>query len=185
MISNHATLTAELLSYYLRIWQTPPAPMPSTEEIERLREQNWQRVNEITKWFYVASVSSFEYSAKKVVKDVQTEAAQKLRQELQRHKRLYLSSITRAAREVGLITDEQHQTWKGLIAVRNIVVHNNAVADATQQHKIGSLQIHFHKGEMLKGDLTFFVNLGETLVEQYRYWLEIVLHKTGCDLVRD
>lgn len=187
MIFNHATLTVELLHYYLQIWRIPPTPLSSAEEIERARKENGQRVMEITKWFYVASVSSFEYSAKEVVKHIQTEVARKLRQELARHKRchkrLYLSSITQAAREAGLMAGEQHQTWKGLLAVRNTVVHNNGIADATQQYKIGRLQVAFHKGHMLKGDLRFFANLAETLIEQYRSWLEIVLHKSTRGLV--
>ena len=65
-----------------------------------------------------------------------------------------------------------YNNWDVLIVVRNLVVHSNAVADRDEVLRIGDMEIHFRKGQMLRGKLDFFVKLIDYAVEGYRYMLE-------------
>jgi hypothetical protein len=127
MIFNEATLVLELLDHYYSLWKN--LVRASGSEIEESKKENAQRVLLITKWSFVDALSSIEYSIKGTLKTLDTRQTRILRAELQTRKRVYLSAITRAAKERELIDAEQYETWKGLIETRHAIVHSNAIAD--------------------------------------------------------
>jgi len=171
MIFNNTTLTLELLTYYFKIWKRPPPPSLSSDEIERLRKENAQRVLTITKWAFVSALSLIEYSAKETLKIIKDKSFKQLREKLQQDEPVYLRTIMKKSQETKLIDEKQYKTWKTLIKIRNVIVHNNAIADINAKFEINDMKITFIKGEMLKGKLDFFVKLLEITIDHWKKWL--------------
>jgi uncharacterized protein YutE (UPF0331/DUF86 family) len=177
MIFNGTTLTFELLNYYFDIWNKP-YPLLTGEKIEKIKRENAERVLEITKWAFIHALSIIEYCAKVILKTVDTEQIKQLSAHLQikkGKKRVYLSSIMKKSRDAGLIDEEQYQAWKGLLEIRNTVIHNNAIADETIEYKISDIKIVFVVGEMLRGKLDTYIKLLDITVNLYLKWLETLL----------
>jgi len=175
MIFNDTTLTLELLHYYFQLWKSPPPPLLSVDEIKRIKEENAQRVLEITKWAFISTLSNVEYSAKETLKTVSEKSFKQLREMLRGSKRVYLRAIMKKSREIGLIDEKQYKTWQGLIEVRNAIVHNNAIADIDAKYEINDMEVIFIKGKMLRGKLNFFIKLLEAAINQYHQWLKTLL----------
>lgn len=55
--------------------------------------------------------------------------------------------------------------------MRNLVVHNNAIADKDEAYTIGDLNVTLIRGKMTRGKLDFFVNLVEHSIESYNTWI--------------
>lgn len=70
------------------------------------------------------------------------------------------------------ISDEVYSSWNGLIRIRNLVVHNNAIADQNELLRIGDMEICLRERQMLREKLNFFVKLIDYAVDSYRYTLE-------------
>lgn len=179
MIFNSTTLTLEILSYYYMEWGKPRA-VPSSE-VERIKKENAERVMEITKWMFIHALSILEYSTKELLKIINEEnlppELKELKNELQQGKRIYLRRIMDKSREAKLIDNEQYRTWEGLIEIRNVIIHNNAIADRTETFKLSDeLEVSFSKGEMLKGKLDFFIKLLNITIDRHHLWVRNVLN---------
>jgi len=176
MVFNEATLALELLSYYYQIWGSLQWGGLPLEEIEARKKENWQRCNELLKHLYVMSMSVIEYSAKE---SVSLYADHPLAETLRRCRGrfLYLNDIVRNSIEGGIVDGRD---WEGLIAVRNCVVHNNAIADETRIYRIGDMDVRATAGTMLQGQPDFFVRLTEIAVSRYLHWVTaLIKHCSG------
>lgn len=171
MVFNKATLALELLGYYYQIWEKHVRLHP--EEIEAKKKENWQRCNELLKHLYVMSMSVIEYSAKA---SVSLYADHSLAGTLQRCRGrfLYLSDIVRNSVESSMVDGRD---WEGLIAIRNCVVHNNAIPEQTQTYRIGDMEVRATAGIMLQGELDFFVRLTEVAVSRYFDWITALIKR--------
>ena len=181
MIFNATTLILEVLHYYYQIWGIPRT-LPS-DEIERLKKENAERVIEITKWAFVHTLSIIEYSTKEIIKKMSDEklssypAIRKVKDKLQAGKKVYLSTIIKEFKEGQLISDEEYDVWRGLIETRNIIVHNNAIAEETKSFKMfNEFRISFVKGKMLKDKLDFFIKLLDVAIDQHHQWIRSVIN---------
>ena len=65
MVFNNVTITLELLDYYCRLWANITSPIGPS--LEKNRAENSQRVILLQKMSFIEVMSSFEYSAKKIV----------------------------------------------------------------------------------------------------------------------
>lgn len=70
------------------------------------------------------------------------------------------------------ISGEVYSNWVTLIGIRNLVVHNNAIADEDKVLRVGDIETRLKEGQMLKGELGFFVKLIDYAIESYRHMLE-------------
>jgi hypothetical protein len=139
-----------------------------------MRDENSQRVNEVTKWLFISALSSVEYAAKEMLKATNGESFQKLRETLQRGKRVHLSTIIDRSKQVALIDEEEYKTWQVLMSIRNTVIHNNAIADIDAEYNLGDMEVNFTKGKMLRGKLDFFIKLLGIAIDQYYKWLRAI-----------
>jgi len=162
MVFNNSTITLELLSYYYEIWGKMHGD--NVEEIERAKKENAERCIESTKWLFIGSMSSMEFCVKESIKLYPKSSIVK---ELQRKKYIYLSDIVRKSSEEGLISKKAEEDWIHIIELRNLVVHNNGIADKDDSYSIGSLCITLMNGKMAKGKLDFFIDLVEFSIENY------------------
>jgi len=167
-IFNALTLTAELLSYYNHVWSLSIIyPLPP-EEIQRKRQENAKRTIEITKWAFVHTMSIIEYSLKTLFGQISSKCPE-IENETEY---LYLRKIIEKLKDAGYVDDKDWNSWRGLIDVRNVVVHRNAIPDKNCKHNICGIPVSFTKGQMLRGPLDFFVKLIECAIELYKRTLE-------------
>ena len=166
MIFNSTTLTLELLSYYYEKWKGPF--VETREEIRRKKEENAQRCIAITKMQFISSISSIEYCVKETIN---LNPKHSLAKWSRKQKRIYLSSIMKKSKRIGLINNKQHGFWECILKVRNVIVHNNGIADFDKTYQIDGITVSFVKGKMLKGKLDFFVKLTDKAVDLFHSWI--------------
>ena len=179
-VFNGLTLTLELLDYYYNVWASYDASRLSREEIESRRRENAERVIEITKWAFIDAMSIIEFSLKdtvrvidpSIMKDIET---RKSKGRKRKRVFIYLRDIVEELKNRKCLSDEVYGNWITLITIRNLVVHNNAIADSNKVLRIGDMEIHLRKGRMLKGKLDFFVELMDYAVDSYKQTLEALL----------
>lgn len=170
MIFNNATVVLEVLDNYDRYWKRKYVGIPQ-QKIDELKEQNAERVMEITKWSFTHALSSLEYSAKKIIKNISQIEFQDLKNKLQRGKWVYLSGIMEISKTSGLITKEDYDRLEGITYLRNCLVHNNGIADKDKTFTIRTVNIKCENGKMIQGKLDIFYNLTDVSVDLYNDWL--------------
>jgi len=171
------TLTLELLDYYYNVWVSYDASRLPREEIESRRRENAKRIIEITKWAFIDTMSIIEFSLKGAVRVIDPSIMKSIEARKSRgcrHERvfIYLRDIVEELKNRNCMSDEVYGNWITLITIRNLAVHNNAIADSNKVLCIGDMEIYLKKGQMLKGKLDFFVKLMDYAVDSYRYTLE-------------
>ena len=169
MIFNFSTLNLELIDHYVGFWGRPF--MGSEEDAERLREENRQRCIEQTKMLFSGSMSSIEFCAKESIKLHPQSAFGQSIVLLARKKRIYLSDVIKESSNKGLISKQEEDKWDRLIWLRNLLVHNNGVADKDDTYVIDSVTVNLKNGTMIQGNLEIFSSLVESSVELYNSWI--------------
>lgn len=170
-IFNFTTLTVELLSYYYGLWKRAYI-FVTEEDMKRSREENAQRCLEITKMLFVFSISSMEHFAKETINIYPKHPlAQWFRKQQQQERRIYLSGIMGQSKRTGLIDSKSLKSWDCILEVRNLIVHNNAIADRDRIYQIDGMTVSFVSGKMLRGKLDFLVNLTDKATDLYYSWI--------------
>ncbi|WP_421152003.1 hypothetical protein [Aeromonas dhakensis] len=165
MALNTITMTVELLDYYRSIWESASVHGYTSEEIDLIREENGQRVNQIQKMCFISLMSSFEFVAKNIVmrnEDVFGTF----------NGRIYLSGIMKRSESKALLTKEDLNLWNGMITLRNILVHNNGISDVNEEYNYPDVTVVLIDGCMTKGNLRSFPLLSKWILINARSWLE-------------
>lgn len=175
MIHNHLLLGHEIFSFYDRQWSNPKlAARIKESEIERTKRENWDRVNEVQKMLFIASMSSFEH----IAKEYHNSNPEKLGSIEKRYGRIYLRDIIGKSHAIGIINHENYELWEGLLNLRNILVHNNAISDITLKLKYQNAELILNEGQMMRANLKLFPNLMDWVVEAIEDWIyRIVAYK--------
>lgn len=163
-IYNRGVLTREiitLLEKSVRPFQDEDA---ESQELERLMI--------VTRGLFTDTVSSIEKAAKDCIpaywmNDIKDMA-------LKSSSYLYLRYIIYASAEKGLVSKEELKEWDSLFLMRNLVIHNNSVADRSMIFELDDLRISMRPDRMMKGPSTTFVKLSEKAVELFYNWLKKV-----------
>ena len=165
--NKYAIITLELLSFYKKLWgQVPPGVV---FDPERARQENFERVMTANKAAFILSLSGFEFSAKQAL-------IQRPGKIPPLQGRIYLGRIIGESNNVGLLQSGDEVAWKGLIALRNALVHNNGIAERTETYSIpGGPQIQLAAGQMPQGNLRFFIELFMWSIEAYGRWCSAYL----------
>ncbi|MCK4827574.1 hypothetical protein KA005_68230 [bacterium] len=74
-----------------------------------------------------------------------------------------------------MIDKSQHDSWKGMIGLRNVIMHNNAVVDEDTTFRIGGLILETKAGKMVRHPLTNRPKIIKVLVSLTRTWIEAYL----------
>jgi hypothetical protein len=171
MIFNHSTLTLELMDHYVGFWYRPFKG--SKEEADRLIEENRQRCIEQTKMLFIAVMSSIEFCGKESIK---LSPLSKVSKALTAQTgRIYLSNIIKESFKNGIINQEEKDKWDRLIWMRNLMVHNNGVADTDDTYLIDEVRIDLRNGVMIQGKLDIFASLAASAMELYNIWINSFL----------
>ena len=79
-----------------------------------------------------------------------------------------------ASGELGLLEDDDRESWKGILLMRNLVVHNNAVSDRSEILQLGELRISMRPDRMMKGPPSTYVVMSSMASMMFYRWLVAV-----------
>jgi len=144
IIHQQATISAELLSHYMG-WMPAPAHTPA--DVERAQLESAQRVISLSKAAFILSISAVEFSAKHAVADHPHYLTVP-------QGRVYLRDIIQESARAGMISRHMEHGWSGILELRNMLVHNNAIAERTQAFELpGGPTLALTEGRMMHGNL--------------------------------
>jgi len=163
MAFNSLTMTLELLDHYYNLWgKLNPASFPDVEETKK---QNTERIILLQKMCFVEIMSSFEFSAKKIVSSNSDIFGTF-------NGRIYLSGIMRRSLENLLLNENQLNLWKGAIYLRNALVHNNGIAEEDCTYDFPDATVILRKDAMTQGDLRLFGMIIKWLLDESKDWIK-------------
>lgn len=164
MANQYAVIALELLTFYRNVWSAIPAATVSNPE--RSRRENGERVLTITKAAFILTVSAFEFSAKQAI----TTKPGKLPT---MEGRTYLRRIMAESLKAGIIPPTDATPWEAVSEVRNVLVHNNGIADRTVTYEMPlGPTVVLATGAMTQGNLRFFPELSLWCVEAFARWCD-------------
>jgi len=129
---------------------------------------------QITKWVFIDTLSSLEFSLKKMLEIVNPKVLSVIK-ERRRNKPIYLRSITKELHRVGYVSDKAYNGWITLIEIRKCVVHNNAIPESSRILYLDDLKIVFTHGQMLTAKLDFFIKLIDYVIKNYKRLVEALI----------
>ena len=147
-------------------------------ESERVRRENAEKVIEITKWAFVHAMSIIEISVKDAVRSIDPNILKSIETRKSGSRKrvfIYLRDVVKELENRESLSNVMYDNWVTLIIIRNLVVHNNAIADSDMVLHIDSVEIRLRAGQMIRGKLDFFIKLIDYAVESYRRTLEALL----------
>lgn len=162
MAFNNITMTLELLDYYNRLWSG--LTLTTRSSVEEARAQNGERVIMLQKMSFIEVMSSFEYSAKKIVLSNPAKFDSF-------SGRIYLSRIMERSVQKGLINQATLDLWNGAIKLRNSLVHNNGISEESASYTYPEVTINVNENTMTQGNLRQFGFLSKWLLSESKSWI--------------
>lgn len=170
MIHNRATLALEVLDYFLKMWSSDAFLNRFGEDA--LAGERAERCIEVTKSFFISTMSAIEYSSKQAVGLYPGSGLWKRLEELRgRNRYIFLKGIVQESESIGLLDEREAEEYVNLILLRNIVTHNNSISDTDADLKVSGTVFTLRTGEMVRGDIGSFVMMSERAVERYYGWI--------------
>ena len=164
-IHNRATLTGEILGFYIKSWEGMEVPPDLEGEMT-------ERVITVTKDMFVDTVSSIEKASKDCVNTYRRSGIREKAMEGMNY--LYLRNIIAASAGLGYITESSLEDWEDVLTMRNLVTHNNSVADRSKVYEVDGIRISMRPNRMMKGPPDTFVVLTRKVVGMFYDWLVTV-----------
>lgn len=162
---NRIVITQEVLLFYLQAWGSPRLDVKGLDEVS-IGEEMTDRVLTVTRGLFVDIMSIAEKGCKAMAsedRDFTDEA-------MCGRRFLYLRYILRHSEREGLIDRYALREWEDLMNIRNLVVHNDSIADRPSRLQVGGIVISMRPGRMMKGPLGTFVILSEMALSLYYHW---------------
>ena len=164
-IYNRAVMTKEIVMFYTRTWEKIDVPIDLGPEIT-------ERIVTVTKDLFVDTVSSIEKASKDCVNAYKLSG---LRDRSMIGKSyLYLRNIISSSVELGYTTEDDGREWDNILLMRNLVTHNNSVADRSMVFEVNGLRISMRPNRMMKGPSNTFVVLTDRVTDLFNEWLTTV-----------
>ncbi len=165
MIFNMLTLGLELLSYYNTIWSKKS--QTNCTSVEEAKKQNAERVIMIQKMIFLNTLSSIEFCFKEYIEKFPPKIGERKNQ----HGRAYLLNIVKESEKNHIINYATFTGWRGMIYLRNNLVHNNGVAEKTESYTYPNCTLSLESGKMTIGDLKLFPHLIDWLLDSSYEWI--------------
>jgi hypothetical protein len=167
MANQYAIVALELLSHYKAIWdRMPPGAVPDPA---RTRQENAERVITITKAVFILTLSAMEFGAKQAL------AGEPSKLPLGGD-RVYLRRIIAKSREKGWLPIADETGWRGVIELRNTLVHNNGIAETTEDFALpNGPTISLVSGRMIQGNLRFLPEVTLWASDAFAKWADAFL----------
>lgn len=164
-IYNRAVMTKEIVTFYTRTWEKIDVPIDLGPEIT-------ERIVTVTKDLFVDTVSSIEKASKDCVNAYKLSG---LRDRSMIGKSyLYLRNIISSSVELGYTTEDDGREWDNILLMRNLVTHNNSVADRSMVFEVNGLRISMRPNRMMKEPSNTFVVLTDRVTDLFNEWLTTV-----------
>ena len=161
-IYNRAVMTKEIVMFYTRTWEKIDVPIDLGPEIT-------ERIVTVTKDLFVDTVSSIEKASKDCVNAYKLSG---LRDRSMIGKSyLYLRNIISSSVELEYTTEDDGREWDNILLMRNLVTHNNSVADRSMVFEVNGLRISMRPNRMMKGPSNTFVVLTDRVTVLFNEWL--------------
>ena len=161
-VYNRAVLTKEVVTFYNTTWTSMDIPVDLGPEFT-------ERIVTVTRDMFVDTVSSIEKAAKDSVKAYKRSMLREKSMEGRNY--LYLRNIIAASAEMSYISKEDFQEWEDILVMRNLVTHNNSVADRSKVFEINGLKLSMRPNRMMKGPPVTFVKLTSRVLDLFFEWL--------------
>ena len=71
----------------------------------------------------------------------------------------------------GLIANHVRDSMDILVKIRNMLVHNNGIADETTTYVVDGVTLHLEEGKMASAKLGLFLLLTLEAVQRYDEWI--------------
>ncbi|MDI9378334.1 MAG: hypothetical protein ACOX10_01435 [Candidatus Methanomethylophilaceae archaeon] len=157
-IHNRVRMAVEMLSYYSGFRTTPETEGELTE-----------RTVVVTKDLFIDVVSAIEKASKDAVRLCpDSDVARKVGRDT---RRINLRSILDASKESALLSEGDVGEWNDILLIRNLAVHNNAMADRPAVCRVGNISVSLRPGRMMKGPQETYVILTSRAVTLFYTWL--------------
>ena len=161
-VYNRAVLTKEVVTFYNTTWKSMDIPVDLGPEFT-------ERIVTVTRDMFVDTVSSIEKASKDSVKAYKRSMLREKSMEGRNY--LYLRNIIAASVEMSYISKEDFQEWEDILVMRNLVTHNNSVADRSKVFEINGLKLSMRPNRMMKGPPVTFVKLTSRVLDLFFEWL--------------
>lgn len=171
MLHNHAMSAHEILNCIGNL-------------IVKTKKQADQRIMIVLRSTWVFELSVVEYSMKRIIRQSKSGPLFDWYLNLpdDRHvkgakKGFSLRRIVGRSHELGLINDDQYNSWISLQDMRNAIVHNNAIVEETKTFMVGTFSKKIKEGDKVRSshlDRAYFIQL---IPSMSRSWLEGYLTK--------
>lgn len=201
MILNRTTQTLELLDHYYPIWKEYKTDL-SEEETARIREENWQRCVEISRYLFVGAMSVIEFSVRNIISSQPyhplTQCTNRREKLIEHFDRIYLEldkdsqaklnefrqkltdvppfdsfrRIIEKSSSIDILGESDVNTWKFLIELRNCTIHNNAVADKGLRIEIDGREFSMEANQMIRGKMDFYIFMTQTAIRLLFNWIQ-------------
>ena len=164
-IYNRAVMTKEIVTFYTKAWENMDVPIDLGPEIT-------ERIVTVTRDMFVDTVSSIEKASKDCVNAYKLSGLKERSMVGKRY--LYLRTIISSSVDMGYTTESQGQEWDDILLMRNLVTHNNSVADRSKVFEVEGLKISMRPNRMMKGPSNTFVVLTDRVTELFKEWLTTI-----------
>ena len=164
-IYNRAVMTKEIVTFYTKAWENMDVPIDLGPEIT-------ERIVTVTRDMFVDTVSSIEKASKDCVNAYKLSGLKE--RSMVGKSYLYLRTIISSSVDMGYTTESQGQEWDDILLMRNLVTHNNSVADRSKVFEGEGLKISMRPNRMMKGPSNTFVVLTDRVTELFKEWLTTI-----------
>ena len=164
-IYNRAVMTKEIVTFYTKAWENMDVPIDLGPEIT-------ERIVTVTRDMFVDTVSSIEKASKDCVNAYKLSGLKE--RSMVGKSYLYLRTIISSSVDMGYTTESQGQEWDDILLMRNLVTHNNSVADRSKVVEVEGLKISMRPNRLMKGPSNTFVVLTDRVAELFKEWLTTI-----------
>ena len=164
-IYNRAVMTKEIVTFYTKAWENMDVPIDLGPEIT-------ERIVTVTRDMFVDTVSSIEKASKDCVNAYKLSGLKE--RSMVGKSYLYLRTIISSSVDMGYTTESQGQEWDDILLMRNLVTHNNSVADRSKVFEVEGLKISMRPNRLMKGPSNTFVVLTDRVAELFKEWLTTI-----------
>ncbi len=172
-VHKHAIVARDQLRNY-RDW--------SDDIIIRKFVEYRERITMVVVSAFIFSLSAIEYSLKLVIrKSTDGPLVDWFNSRRENAERgggvfwMYLKSIMIESEARKLIDRSELDSWKGMIQLRNAIMHNNAYFDEDTSFKIGDMTFEAEAGNMMRYPMSDRPKIIKVLVSLTRSWIEAYL----------
>lgn len=168
-IYNRVKISEEIMSFYEMRWGSDSfLDLDSVQRAELV-----ERVMVVTKDLFVDVVSAVEKATKDCVGIYKRSGIKE--DALKKSSHLYLRNIMEICMNREYIDRYTFNKWDNVLVIRNLIAHNNSIADRNKRYEMDGIIISMRAGRMMKGPLDTFIILTHRVVNLFYEWL-IILH---------